>query len=157
MEAPSGNTSCHFQVPENSVPRLHKAQHRNSTFHQKPRNGHIPDWKTNESQNMSWNTDKVFFGFLFLFFCISVLKKLGAQNMSNSYKKTGLPYLLGCRTPESSGARGASAPCPAWGCWTMGRSSWRVDSEFCSHRRHWHIKLAHPCKRTRKIWTIKTK
>ena len=57
-----GNTS-----PKNSVPRLHKAQHRTKTTaakrsrdlhmcHHKPRTGHILDWKTNEPQNMSRNT-----------------------------------------------------------------------------------------------------
>ena len=134
--------------------RLHKAQHRTSTVHQIPEMGIF--W-TGKQTNHKTCPEILTSFFLFLFWGYFCAKKSGAQNTSNSYQKTGLPYLLGCRTPESSGGRGASTPCPAWGCWTMGRSSWRVDSEFCSHRRHWHIKLVYPCERTRKILTIKIK
>ena len=53
-----------FELAENSVPRLHKAQYRNTTAassrktymcHPKPKTGQIPDWKTNVPQIMSRN------------------------------------------------------------------------------------------------------
>ena len=70
----------HFELPENSVPRLRKAQYRNWHYgserlrdlhmhHQKPRTGHISDWKTNKPQNRSRT-----FYYHFFVFCFCMLK-----------------------------------------------------------------------------------
>ena len=63
----------HFELPENSVGRWHHVQYRNPhcgrersldlhMCHQEPQTGHIPDWKTNEPQNIPRNI------WLYLFF-----------------------------------------------------------------------------------------
>ena len=79
-----------FEAPRNSVPRLHKVQYRNQQYfnersqdlhmcHQKPRTGHILDWKTNESQNMSTNI----YDYIFIYFFHML--DLSVQNMPKLY------------------------------------------------------------------------
>ena len=63
--------------------------------HRKPRNGHIPDWKTNEPQtktnepqNMSSNIYDFFILFFSFFsrFKFSYAENLGVQNTPKSYE-----------------------------------------------------------------------
>ena len=67
----------YFQLPKNSVPRLHKVQYRNWHYGSerswslqmcpwKPRTGHIADLKTNKLQNMSWNIHNQIWGEIFM-------------------------------------------------------------------------------------------
>ena len=81
----------HFELPENLVPGLYKAQYTNWTYGSerlqdlhmrswKPRNWHVPDWKTDDTQNVSRNIyDCIFLRFLYA-------ENLGAQNMPKLYE-----------------------------------------------------------------------
>ena len=86
--------------PENSVPRLHKVQHRNWHYgsersqclhvcHWKTRIGHILDWKTNKPQKMSANISDTVFAKLFTF---SYAENVSVQNMFKSYEQKGLNH-----------------------------------------------------------------
>ena len=74
----SGNMSLSFELPENSVPRLHKAQSETDSertwdlhmCHRKPRTGQIPDRKTN------CKTCLEIFIILFFFLRIFICRKL---------------------------------------------------------------------------------
>ena len=75
-----------FELPKNSVMRPHKVQCRNKHHgsersqdlhmrHWKLRTGHIPDWKTNELQNMARNIYDLLYFFFLSFFQFSQCSK----------------------------------------------------------------------------------
>ena len=90
----------HLALPKNSVPRLHKVQHRNRHYgnersqclhvcHWKTRTGQILDWKTNKPQKMSGNISDSVFAELFIF---SYAENISIQNTFKSYEQTGLNH-----------------------------------------------------------------
>ena len=75
-----------FELPQDSVPRLHNAQYRNQHYgserswdlhmcHWKPRTKHIPDWKINKPQNMSQNINGRVYLLIFICWKFKHIKK----------------------------------------------------------------------------------